>query len=216
MEEIIIIGGKGTAVSIAEQIDDAYRRFGSQQRVHGFAIDDPSLGRSIAGFPVVCGTREVGGHSARTGARVIFALYRPDVMKERIALLASYGLPHDCFARFVHPLAYVAPSAKIGAGSVVFAHASVMKGSVIGDFSIVNSQVTVEHDTSVGDSAFLSAGACVGSEMMLGRGVFVGMNATLRPGTTIGDFAMIGMGAVVTRSVEEGVRVYGNPARSAG
>ena len=215
MQDVIIIGGKGTAVSIAEQIDDARHRFGGQLRVRGFAIDDPSLGPTIAGFPVVCGTRDAAAQVSDGQTKLIFGLYRPDVMRERVALLESYGIAPEHFATFIHPLAYVARSATVGRGSVVFAHASVMKSAVVGDFCILNSHATVEHDTRVGGSCFVSAGACVGSEIRMGRGVFVGMLAALRPGIDVGDFGIVGMGSVVTRNVEEGAQVYGNPARRA-
>ena len=215
VENIIIIGGKGTAVNVAEQIDDAHRRFGIRQRVRGFAIDDPSLGRSIAGFPVVCGTREVSDHARDAGAKVIFALYRPEAMRERVELLASYGLPPELFTSFVHPQAYVGKSASIGRGSVVFAHASLMKGVAVGDFCILNSQVIVEHDTRVGDNCFLGAGACVGADITLGRGVFIGMQAVLRPGISVGDFAFVNMGAIVTRDVEHSAQVHHDRDRRA-
>lgn len=215
MQDIIIIGGKGTAISAAEQIDDAYRRFGLQQRMRGFAIDDPALGTSIAGFPVICGTREVAEHVRDGRVRTIFALYRPDVMQERVELLHSYGLSPEYFTTFIHPQAYVGRSATIGSGSIIFAHASLMKGTIVGDYCVLNSQVIVEHDTQIGDNCFLSAGACLGADITLGRGVFVGMHAVLHPGISVGDFGFVGMGSVVTRDVEHGARVYGNPARRA-
>src|SRR4051794_2652979 len=108
MDDVLIIGGKGTAINVAEQIEDARHRFAFPLRVSGFAIDDPALGRSINGFPIVCGTREVREHLRGTNAKVLYALYRPDVMKERCELLDSYDLPADRFTTFVHPLAYVA------------------------------------------------------------------------------------------------------------
>jgi sugar O-acyltransferase (sialic acid O-acetyltransferase NeuD family) len=215
MEGIVIIGGKGTALNIAEQIDDAYRRFGCQQRVIGFAIDDRSLGPTLAGFPVLCGTREVAQYTRESGAKIIFALYRPDVMRERVELLAGYGLARERFATFVHPQAHVSKSARIGRGSVILAHATLMMGVVVGDFCLLNSQVLVEHDVRIEDSCFLSAGACIGADAVLGQGTFVGMRAVLRPTIHVGRFAFVGMGSVVTRDVEQYAQVYGNPARRA-
>ena len=40
-----------------------------------------------------------------------------------------------------------------------------------------------------------------------------GSSAILLPGVTVGDGAVIGAGSVVTRDVEAGVTVMGNPAR---
>ena len=46
----------------------------------------------------------------------------------------------------------------------------------------------------------------------LGNGCKVGANATLLPGTSVGERALVGAGAVVTKDVEPGRVVYGNPA----
>ncbi len=213
MDEVVIIGGKGTAINVAEQIEDARHRFALPLRVAGFAIDDPALGCSIDGFPVVCGTRNVREHVRGTNKKILFALYRPDVMRERAELLESYGIPPDCFATFVHPLAYVGRTASIGYGSVVFAHSSIMKGVTVDSHCIVNSHVTIEHDTKIGRNSFLAAGACIGANVELGRGVFVGLNATLRENVKVGSYGFVGMSAAVVKDVECGTRVYGNPAR---
>lgn len=50
-------------------------------------------------------------------------------------------------------------------------------------------------------------------QVTIGCGVWIGWGALLVPGVTIGDGAVIAMGAVVTRDVEKGQVVGGNPAR---
>ncbi len=51
--KVVIIGGKGTAVVIAEQIYDAQIRFGKEIEVIGFAFDDPAFLGGINGWPVL-------------------------------------------------------------------------------------------------------------------------------------------------------------------
>lgn len=48
---------------------------------------------------------------------------------------------------------------------------------------------------------------------ILRNGSSIGANATILPGVEIGENSMVGAGAVVTRDVEEGWLVLGNPAR---
>jgi len=47
----------------------------------------------------------------------------------------------------------------------------------------------------------------------VGNNVFLGANAVILPGITIGDDVIVGAGAIVTRDVESGWVVAGNPAR---
>jgi len=47
----------------------------------------------------------------------------------------------------------------------------------------------------------------------IGKGCWIGWGAFIVPGVTIGDGAVIAMGAVVTRDVEKGAIVGGNPAK---
>ena len=50
----------------------------------------------------------------------------------------------------------------------------------------------------------------------IGAGVWVGYRSMICPGVTIGDGAVIAMGAVVTKTVEAGDIVGGNPAKVIG
>jgi maltose O-acetyltransferase len=63
------------------------------------------------------------------------------------------------------------------------------------------------------DPAQRLAGLEFGRPVQIGRNVWIGGGAIILPGITIGDDAVIGAGSVVTRSVEEGATVVGNPAR---
>ncbi len=56
---------------------------------------------------------------------------------------------------------------------------------------------------------------CVGGPLV-GNGASIGAGAVLPPGILVGEGALVGAGAVVTRSVEPGDVVAGNPARPVG
>ena len=52
-----------------------------------------------------------------------------------------------------------------------------------------------------------------GRPVRIGSDVWIGGGAIILPGVTVGDGAVIGAGSVVTRDVEPGQTVTGNPAR---
>lgn len=213
-DKIIVIGGKGTAVNIAEQIDHADRESGAPVEFLGFAIDDDSLGKEINGYPVLCKTREAKDKYPQQDVKFLFTLYKPEKMKERVALLKSYEIPSYRFATFVHPMSYISKSAQLGTGVVVLSNSTVQNNASIGDYTIVNSNVVVEHDTAIGESNFFSPASCIGAYTQTGTGVFVGYNSATRPGIEIGEYAFIGMGSNVIGHVPSNAIVYGNPTRN--
>jgi acetyltransferase EpsM len=214
-EKIIIIGGRGTAVIIAEQIYDASNRFNAKVEVLGFAIDDPAYGSEINGFPILCATREVKNKYANyNDVKIIYSLYRPDVMKERIELLKSYEIPEEKFATFVHPSALITKSAEIGVGSVILANAVVNSNAYIGIFNTINSNCLIGHDSKINNYNYFAAHVCIGSNLSIGNGNFFGMNSNIRNFLKIKDYNIIGMGSNVVKDVESSSVLYGNPAQS--
>lgn len=211
--KIVIIGGKGTAVIIAEQIIDAIERFGYNAELIGFAFDDPTM-TEVLDFPILCHSYDVNkkyGHLS--DVKYIYQLYRPDLIKERALLRDSWGIPLDKFHTFIHPSAYVARSAKIGVGNVFLANCVVNSHAVIGNHNTFNSNDLIGHDTTIGDSNFLAAHVCVGSGLMVGNMNFVGLNSCLRNELSIGDGNIVGMASNVTRDLKNNMIVYGNPAK---
>ncbi|WP_422847849.1 NeuD/PglB/VioB family sugar acetyltransferase [Acidovorax sp. M14] len=113
----------------------------------------------------------------------------------------------------LHPAASVSPSAVLGRGSQVLAHAVVAAGARLGDACIVNHKASVDHECHLADSVTVAPGATLCGNVQVGQDVFIGAGATILPRITIGAGAMVGAGAVVTRDVPVGAVVVGNPAR---
>ena len=53
-------------------------------------------------------------------------------------------------------------------------------------------------------------------KITIGNKVYIGNNALIMPGVTINDNVIVGAGAIVTKSVQEGNIVAGNPAKPIG
>lgn len=213
-EKVVIIGGKGNAVVIAEQIYDAAARFGMDIEVLGFAFDDPAYKDGINGWPVLCGTKEAyPKFKDCADVKFVFAMYREDLIRERVALRDSYNIPLERFLSFAHPTAYIAKSAKIGLGNIILANCVINTNAVLGNRNIINPGSFITHDTIVGDNNYMAAHTCIGSGLRIGNGNFFGLNCTLKNLITIGNYNIIGMAANVVKNVQDGNVLAGNPAR---
>jgi sugar O-acyltransferase (sialic acid O-acetyltransferase NeuD family) len=210
--KIIIIGGKGTAIDIGEQIVNANEQFNLDVEFLGWAVDDDSLGLEINGYPVICKPRELANKFDYPDVKLIFSLYKIGKMEERVNLLKSYGVEQSRFANFIHPLAYVAKSVTLGIGNVILSHACIFSNIRIGNYNIIYSNSFVGHDSQIGDNNFFAT-STIGSKCIVGNGVFIGMNSTINEGLVISDFATVGMESGVLHDVEARRVVLGNPAR---
>ncbi|MBF8964219.1 sialic acid O-acetyltransferase [Pontibacter sp. FD36] len=211
--KVIIIGGKGAAIVVAEQIYDAQIK-GADVELLGFAFDDESLGKEINGFPILCKTYEAkDGYSRFSDIKFIYQLYRPDVMAGRIDLLNSYRIPADKFYTFIHPSSFVARSASIGFGCSILANAVINPNVKIGNHCSIHSNSLIGHDTKMGDYNFIAAHSAIGSNNEFGNANFVGLNSTFNNYITVGNHCFIGMASNVVKSINDGEKVYGNPAK---
>ena len=123
---------------------------------------------------------------------------------------------------------HVMSGAKIGARCSLGQNVFVAAGVVIGDGVKIQNNVSLYDGVIVEDEVFLGP-SCVLTNVkhprakvsrrgsfertVLRRGCTIGANATIVCGVEIGRDAFVGAGAVVTRSVRDGTRVLGVPAR---
>ncbi len=211
--KVVIIGGRGTAIVIADQMFDAHKRFGMDIEVLGLALDDRSGGDSISGYPILCDIRDAyARYGQYEDVKFVYSLYRSDVLKERTQLLYSLNIPEEKFCNFIHPSAMVAKSVRMGYGNILMANVVVNSNTVLGNFNTVNSGALLGHDTIIGNNNFFAGQVCVGSVIKLGNVNFVGLNAAIRGNLEIGDNNLIGMSSCVVKNIGNDTIAYGNPA----
>lgn len=212
MEKVIIIGGKGTALVVAEQIYDAQTKHKANIEFLGFAFDEEGVNQ-INGFPVLSTTTEVyEKYKKDLSVKFIFQLYRPDLLKERIDLKNSLGIPEDRFSTFIHPSCLISRSASIGIGTVIMANTVVNPNAVIGKFCSIQSNVTIGHDSKMGDYNFIATQTTVGNIVMGSRN-FMGINSCTNNFITIGDDCFVAMASNVIKDIDSNMKVMGNPAK---
>lgn len=215
--KIIIIGGKGTPIVIADQIYDAKIRFGMDVEVIGLALDDRTMGDEINGYPILCGIKELyERYKNQEDVKFLYCLYRNDVIRERTKLLYELNIPKEKFCNFIHPSALVARSVKMGVGNIILANTVINSNTIIGDYNIIQTGTLIGHDVKIGNNNFLAAHVTVGAFLEINNMNFIGLNSTLRKGIILNEANLVGQASNVTHSFDHDETIYGNPAVSHG
>jgi len=117
----------------------------------------------------------------------------------------------------IGPFVEIQRGVRIGSNVKIGSHSFLCAGVVIGNGVLIGHGVMFCNDRH--PRAINEDGTLKGPGDWLCEGVVVedyasiGSGAVILPGVIIRRGAMVGAGAVVTREVEEGATVYGNPAR---
>lgn len=168
--------------------------------------------RELNGVPII----SINDFLNLKGRRLFALTLAASDARERLAgqLITGSAEPLS----ITHKTADVNASSIIGKGALIGYHAMVAANSVIGRFFQAVGMSTIGHDNIVGDYVRLAPRAFCSGHVEIGNHVLIGAGALIRQGTRerplkIGDGATVGMGAVVTKDVEPGTTVVGNPAK---
>lgn len=135
-----------------------------------------------------------------------------DTGTERIALFDRLRSLGFCLPVLCSRSAHLAPSARVGEGSLVSHMAVVNTGARIGVNCIINSLALVEHDARVADHVHIATGAVVNGGAVIGQRTLVGSHATVNHGISVCSRVLIGSGAVVVRDITQPGTYVGVPA----
>jgi sugar O-acyltransferase (sialic acid O-acetyltransferase NeuD family) len=195
--EIIVVGAGG----LGRECLDAAMELG--WTVHAFVDESPRA-------PVVRGIRVIGPQDVPASFRFIIGI-ADAASRRRLAgdMQARGGTP----VIMVHPGAWVAPDTVLGPGTFVLGGAYVSSSVAIGEHGQVHYNASIGHDADLGRFVSVFPGANVSGSVRLGEGATVGSGAVVLQGRSVGLTSFVGAGAVVTRDVEDGAVVVGNPAR---
>lgn len=133
--------------------------------------------------------------------------------KDRLEIQELFRKHGIRLAPVVHAQAFVCPSATLGEGTQVLAHALVASDAVVGKACILNHKSSVDHECVIGDGVHLAPGAILCGCVEVGDYAMIGAGAVVLPRVKIGKGAIIGAGAVVTQDIPDGVVAHGSPAK---
>jgi UDP-2-acetamido-3-amino-2,3-dideoxy-glucuronate N-acetyltransferase len=122
----------------------------------------------------------------------------------------------------------ILPLAKIGNDCNISAHCYIENDVIIGDRVTMKNGVQLWDGLRVGDDVFIGPNVTFTNDKYpksrnadfkllttwVEAGACIGGGATLLPGVRVGAAATVGAGAVVTKDVDPGDTVVGNPAQS--
>jgi sugar O-acyltransferase (sialic acid O-acetyltransferase NeuD family) len=120
------------------------------------------------------------------------------------------------FPLLVSPHAIVNEACRLGDGTVVMDGAVVQTGTMVGNFSIINTCATVDHDCRIGDNVHIAPGATLCGCVQIDSCCLVGSGATIVQGIHVAAQCHIGAGAVVTKNIYKQGTYAGVPARPIG
>ena len=148
MKRLIILGAGGYGKTVA----DVAAQLGYEEIAF---LDDQRTGENILG---VC--EEFSKYA--DGKTEMYPAFGNNEYRMRwLKRLLGAGIP---VPSFIHPRAYVSPTAKVGTGSVVLPMAVVNTGVTVEKGCIINIGALVDHDSVIGEGTHLAPGAIVKAE----------------------------------------------------
>jgi sugar O-acyltransferase (sialic acid O-acetyltransferase NeuD family) len=171
-------------------------------------VDDALAGQVFGGVRVIS---EAAFFEIECDRRLFNVAISDSRLREQLA--------EDALARGAEPLTIAAPTLQryadndIGEGGIWCAFSIITSNAKVGRFFHANLRASVGHDCVIGDYVTFAPAVCCNGGVRIGDHAYVGTAAALKPGVMIGEGATVAMGAVVTKDVEPGATVVGNPAR---
>jgi sugar O-acyltransferase (sialic acid O-acetyltransferase NeuD family) len=196
---ILIYGGGGHAKSVIDMI----RAVGGYT-IAGIVDDHLAPGVEVLGVPVLGG----GGmldHLHERGlmmaVNTVGGIGKPEI---RVRIFEALDQAGYQFPTFIHPRAFVEPTARLAEGNQVLAMAYIGSDSRVGFGCIINYGAIISHDCALSDYVNLSPGGTLAGGVQVGERTQIGMRATVNLDLSIGCDVRIGNGATIKASVPDG------------
>ena len=108
-------------------------------------------------------------------------------------------------------------SVLIGDDISIGAHACIVRGmlsdTVIGSKTQIGNHVNIGHNVTIGQRCWISTRVVICGSVKMDEGVSVGAGSVINNHVSLGPDSSVGLGSVVTKLVDAGCSVFGNPAK---
>jgi sugar O-acyltransferase (sialic acid O-acetyltransferase NeuD family) len=113
----------------------------------------------------------------------------------------------------IHKEAYVSNTANIGKGCIIYPGCIIDNYVKLDDGVLLNNGVIVSHDCEIGSCSFLAPGVILSGRSTIQENCFIGSGTMVSNDIKIGANSTVGIGTVITKNVEPGSFIIGNPMK---
>lgn len=191
MKNLIFVGGGGFFGELYDYISQD-TLFLSDKKIKGI-IDDKVLSGSELPY-----LGSVEDYQIKVDDVFLIAIGNAAARQKVYAILRSKKAN---VISYVHPLAFVAPTCRVGTGVIVCPYSIMNANSVVKDNVVLNVFCSVGHDSIIGMHTVMSPYSAVNGAATVGEGVFLATRATVFPAVKVGDWCIVDSHSFVKKDV---------------
>ena len=206
MKHLIIVGAGGMGRTLYDLTRESLG-FGTEFDIKGFIDDNTQALDGFQNYPPMLGTI----HDYQPQKDDVFVCSIGGA--SRRACMESILAKGGEFITLIHNTARIGTNVHIGKGTMIGAFTTVAADAFIDDYNFLQSYTIVGHDVRIGKWNRIDSHVMLIGGIRIGEGNMIHTSAVINHEVTIGNNNHIGACSFVTRPVEDGWTVFGNPAR---
>lgn len=208
-KHLLIIGARGWGREVYASIVHTPAYINKEIDIKGFLDTDTKAFEGLRGvYPPIIASPE--DYKIQKDDIFFIAMGEPFWRKHYAEMFEAKGAH---FHTIVCEGAYVNPTAKLGEGSFVAAWTTVSDNVTIGKHVMIHGFSTIGHNATIEDFASIEAYVFIGGLAHIGKESVMHVRSSLTRNKKIGSKVEVGANSVVIRNTEDGVHVFGNPAK---
>jgi sugar O-acyltransferase (sialic acid O-acetyltransferase NeuD family) len=194
---LVLVGAGGHSRSCIDVISSQ-----GKYVICGLVGEKTEIGKEILGHLVIGCDQDLADIVASVPFAVV-SLGQIMNLDQRIRVIDKVKQAGFKMPLVVSPHAYIAPTTKVGAGTIVMHHVMINSQATIGVNCIVNTKSLVEHDVVIGDCCHISTGVIINGGVRIGSGTFIGSGTVIKEKVRIGERCVIGMGEKIKEDIPD-------------
>ncbi|MFN5323901.1 MAG: acetyltransferase [Bacteroidota bacterium] len=208
LDNVIIFGSSGHAKVVIDIIENEGRH-----KIIGLLDSYRAIGETTFDYPVLGSEDDLPAISKLYPNVKLFVAVGDNWRRYEIVNKIRMLCPSMDFVSVIHPAAQIGRDVSIGVGVAIMAGVVVNCNSVIGGFSILNTNSSLDHDCFMSDFSSLAPAVTIGGNVSIGELTAISIGATVKNGLSIGKQSVIGASSLLLNNCGDNLIMYGVPAK---